>query len=102
MKIIIPLVLFLVILSIPAFAGNLKCSKNGTEIIYVNGMNNKESEAKATKKKITDLINPIKPSIDSNGNVSVTNVYNAGLGIGNDIIEYVIDRARLVGISDPW
>ncbi len=95
-------ILYFIITAISASAGTLQCSQNGTEIIYVNGMNNTLTEAEKSRDAISKLLVPIKAQLDSKEKINVTKVYNEGLGIGNDLIEYVIDRARLYGINDPW
>jgi hypothetical protein len=84
-------------------AGALKCSRNGTELIYINGMDNTRTDANLTLEEIDKQVKLFKSSIDTKPElISVSNIVNPSHGIGNDIIEHVLDVAYTAGISEPW
>lgn len=80
----------------------LRCSSNGTKVIYVNGVLAPETKVNRTKELIRKTLEKDFNLIDYNGTVIVEHVWNRTFGLGNDGLELVVQRLRTKGVKDPW
>lgn len=80
------LILFSVFLSHTVFA-NLQCSKKGTKIFYVNGINVSPREARDSAIKINDVLGSFRQSIDKTEYIVPEAVHNISIDFIEDIRE---------------
>lgn len=79
-------------------AGDLTCSKSGTAIIYVNGVDNQEEDAANSIFEVEKL--NLKTQLDKKSKVSYTYSYNDSHGAQLDFIEATAQKLReLTGVS---
>ncbi|MGZ3788892.1 MAG: hypothetical protein ACXVLQ_10230 [Bacteriovorax sp.] len=87
------LIIFCLMLSLPSYSKNLKCSANGTDVYYVNGVLTNFSKNNSDKEAIRTIINKGSTVLDSgllqNGlpPVSYIGIHNPSFGLVNDAAE---------------
>lgn len=103
-------IFILIILLIPfsICAKNLTCSKNGTAVLYVNGIDNSKDDAFEAAEKVKDLSELFKANLDkdNSGNSALFHgyQYNRTEGLGLDIIESAAQKIRsyLPNVLNPY